>query len=683
MPRKLSHTTYYAMVILITMFSCQEPAENLNEDIALKNTLTQNSVGSGKEGDISSYFYNLTNSVNATFYRFGTNNFNLGYKEYIELLGTEPPVLTFKNFPEYLVEITPDDGDYTQRSSIDSLPLDTVVYSGSITINSNRVSDISTIIWKSDGAVEDQRYEISTSTSSAQTETIDYTDTLVAISYQAVIDTPLISTGLMYVDHSEWEDTTYNYHSSEIPFTATFNYENYQLGSNLYIYRKNTDCNENQSWDDAGTAVSNGVWDPAEAYYDNNGISGYQLSDPFEDRNCNGVRDTAEWYGDYGLDGLPNTSDTLEGNGRYDFGEPFEDRIDTLAVGERYTDANNNGQPESDELYILTERPNNILVSWEDLNEPRILNRIEYGDSLVDRWGMVHNDIIVAVPIIDIQNRSIHNIDSTVTLYTNKIIEYDPRSTSSNYDVAKTEWIDNFNNRNYDYLLFKTDDNVYQLTHPTYFVPEGFDNEFWATNELVDEILFYTVNGKIRDGEVVEESYYDTTALAIYKIEKSFTVESDTVTEPAKAVKYFNTDSGTVCYRGDGNVVADPSECLAADTTFLDCFKITRTKTITLIGNGVEFGLKDITWLARGMGIVRDESLFRWTEEFGSEEMWVGSSKWELGHLSVTGNSGAGRFMARRAMKKLNELQALPAMDNDPYQINHVYGFQRVGNQEN
>ncbi|NQV36801.1 MAG: hypothetical protein HQ509_02210, partial [Candidatus Marinimicrobia bacterium] len=634
----------------------------------------ETSIGDGNEGDISSYFYNFDNNVNAEFYLFDNTNFYLSYKEYLNLYGQPPPILTLRNFPDYLAEISPSDVQYTERTKIDTL-LEEIVLLDSIEILSENFTNIDVLNWNhNDPTVQnvgDQRYETLTSNGNTQSANILYSDTLQTRFYRAVVDTPIILSGIMFVDQSEWIDTTYVYSSSTIPFTQSFQYEKTQLNSELLIYRLNTDCNENRQWDAAGFVdTGNSIWDPAEAFLDHNGTPGYQIDEPFQDRNCNGDRDEAEEYTD------SNT------NGNYDLGEPFFEDTVLVEINERFTDVNGDGIAQPDELFVITQKPNNLLVSWEDLNNPRILAHIEPGDSLVDRWGTTHQNIIEFATINDVQNRTVDNLDSLVTLFTNQVIEHLPTHNGGDYFITKTEWTNYGGERFYDYLLFKEDNHVFKLTHPTYFTPDGFTSDFWSSNEIVDEVMFYTVNGRLRDGEVIEEEYFDSTSVAIYKIEKSFIVESDTITMPAKKVRAYDDNGTLVCYGDTELAVDDPSDCPAADTTFFDCFKITRTLTMTLIGNGVEFGSRDVTWLAKDMGIVRDEMYIRWTEPSGpfavDGEIWYGISKWELGTFISSSSSAMGKLLAKKHYRKLDEFELLPDFENDPYRINHVYGFQRV-----
>ena len=80
---------------------------------------------------------------------------------------------------------------------------------------------------------------------------------------------------------------------------------------------------------------------------------------------------------------------------------------------------------------------------------------------------------------------------------------------------------------------------------------------------------------------MIDTAYYDTTDIAIYFIEKSYEVESASVTVPAG-------------HRPSLDVPAK-------DTTFTEneCFKITMVTTMTMVGSGVDFGQKTISWLVK------------------------------------------------------------------------------------
>ncbi len=99
-----------------------------------------------------------------------------------------------------------------------------------------------------------------------------------------------------------------------------------------------------------------------------------------------------------------------------------------------------------------------------------------------------------------------------------------------------------------------------------------------------------------------------------------------------------------------------------------------------MIGTDVEYGEKNVTWLVKDYGIVKDELQIRWNEYPTSlSEQWVGLSRWELGRFSITSNGGSGlsNLMKRAHIVKLNELQTIPELDN-PFRVKRTAGLQRV-----
>ena len=79
-----------------------------------------------------------------------------------------------------------------------------------------------------------------------------YSDTFDVSAYWAIVDTPFIESGLLFVDSSEWNDTDYVFISDDpIRFLNTFEFVKQQLSDDSLVFRINTDCNDNGRWDDA------------------------------------------------------------------------------------------------------------------------------------------------------------------------------------------------------------------------------------------------------------------------------------------------------------------------------------------------------------------------------------------------------------------------------------------------
>ena len=661
--------------------SCEEPEKKKEETvIELINTLDQSDLG-GKTGYLSEYFYDFLTNYDIDFYRFTASYYTFDYEQYLNLFQDEPSVLSLHSFPEYLVEITPQETEFTERAQIDSLTTLGVIESGSLLISSTQFKNINTLVWDTDAEVDAQRYKPNNSDWIFDTTTVTYKDTLDVVAYRAVVDTPIIDQGVLFVDQNEWVDTTYEYIADErMEFNHTFNFERKQLNSDSLMFRINTDCNDNGSWDGAESEdTGNNIWDPAEPFYDLDDDDEKDTNEPYEDRNCNDVWDDAEVFTD------ANNNDT------YDEGETFEDQGNGLIdAAEPYTDLDGDNQPDNNELFLFNPIPNRLLVNWVNQNTTEVLTTIQPGDSLTSRWGHTYTNIIEVVDFNDSKTVTAVNKDSLVTLYTNQVVAHIIEDGGSeDYFIVKTEWEDvNTDGNDYDYLLFKQNEHIYKLVKPSFFKPYGFywsegqiDAGFWFKNQFEDEVVYYSANGILREGENVETSYYDTTTVAIYRIERSFLVEVEDVTVPAKSIRGFINDDGNVeCYANPVWPADNITDCPGADTTFVDAFKVTNTLTEIMIGTDVEYGEKNVTWLVKDYGIVKDELQIRWNEYPTSlSEQWVGLSRWELGRFSITSNGGSGlsNLLKRAHSVKLHDLQSIPEL-SDPFQIRSTAGLQRV-----
>ena len=89
-----------------------------------------------------------------------------------------------------------------------------------------------------------------------------------------------------------------------------------------------------------------------------------------------------------------------------------------------------------------------------------------------------------------------------------------------------------------------------------------------------------------------------------------------------------NTDTVLVTVFGEYHIeksyAVDTYSVRIADSTYF-CFRVTRIMTMTLIGPGLEYGEKNISWLADGIGIVKDDVYSRWSEPF-----WASGENWEV-----------------------------------------------------
>ena len=124
--------------------------------------------------------------------------------------------------------------------------------------------------------------------------------------------------------------------------------------------------------------------------------------------------------------------------------------------------------------------------------------------------------------------------------------------------------------------------------------------------------------------------------------------------------------------------------CPPMDTTLTNAFKITRTKTITMIGTGVEFGLRNTIWLGSAgenqpLGIVKDQLEGRWSEPFYQEygSGWATMSCVYLKSFRKSESESSGLLRLFQPIKRLslNQLVGQEKFDNEPYVAKQSYGI--------
>ena len=119
----------------------------------------------------------------------------------------------------------------------------------------------------------------------------------------------------------------------------------------------------------------------------------------------------------------------------------------------------------------------------------------------------------------------------------------------------------------------------------------------------------------------------------------------------------------------------------------LKTFKITKTKTITMLGHGLEFGLRNTIWLGSEgtedpLGIVKDKLEIRWSEPYWEEygSSWSTMSILELRSLRKSEPVLPRLFGIFEPTKKvsLKELGEDDGFNNDPYIASPSYGLHRL-----
>ena len=693
---------FYLIILLFSLvivLNCDEPLENNNTE-GLTDTRGQSSVGNGLIGSVDEYFYDFDNEIDATFLNWGYTNL-----QNPDLLppNIEDDALSFRTFPSITIEndnydplndstfsgyyeITYSDLDSSEIVSLFTRTELEIILDTTVTIEDSlevdQFKNKLNIKWDSDikryVTEKDDDWTIPKSL-------FEFVDTMDIKEYHVVVDTNVtdIQGITLYVDidqlvKTETENLTIDPFSGEpVPhvYGDSISYTKKEFAPDSLQYITHCDCRYNGNIDLAETVIedscSYGIWngtycdepnglqDIAETFRDDNDNSTWDEGELYKDWNCNNQWDDAEptteieciagiWLEDEGFCDIPN--------GKWDDDETMFNGH----VGE------------------LSERPDNLLVDYSNPENPTIVDSIACGDSLKLKWGEEYYKVIVENEYSDWVQTNIDDVDYIETIWTNNIIDQTYTNGSSEYYVTKTEWYDEGNNRQYDYHLFKQDEFVVsKLEHPSYFLPDGafagfghgaweegtydpFVDGFWFEEFAIDVPLYFTYSGQFRDGEIVQSDTTIVTPIAIYNIEKSYKVESDTVTVP---LSYTVDDT------------------LEFSHTFFDeesCFKITRELNMIMIGSGVEYGEKNITWIAKGFGIVKDEVYIRWTEpSWVGGHQWFPYSKWEIASFSEN-EAPLGRGFNNSDYIKLNELKNLPEVNNDPFQKRRTVGLHRV-----
>ena len=728
----------------------QDNSTQENDSNTFGNTLNDDLTGS--QGSITDYFYNFEDDIDAKFFRYDPSLMAAfpHYLDYYNLSGETPPELGYRTFPNHLVSMTPsDESQFTERHYIDSLSVQDSIVPDSVLMTSTSFKNLEKLEWDLLADPSLQRYKLVNSDWVQADTMLYFSDTFDVSAYWSVVDTPFIDEGLLFVDSSEWFDTNYVFLADDqIRFISNFEFDKQQLSADSLVFRINTDCNDNGEWDagenplvdyngdgeyealyeyednnnngeyDAGDNViedynndgvysiayefedrGNGIWDPEEPYFDINGNEVFNNSEPYQDRNCNEIWDDAE----------PRVNNESDCAGLGTFIEDevggFCDRGNKIFdLDEEYIskDTDGDGTPE-EYFYVLGDKPNNLIVDYTDSENPAVLLEINLGDNIIDRWGREYFDLIESIEFNDLKQQYVDDVDSLVTLFTREKIGHINGGSLSpdDYYITKSEWVKNSGSgseRFYNYHIFHEPKHLNQVVYPSYFLPVGFyfqpkeiNNGFWSGQNLESEVLYYTYQGSLRDGEHVDTAYYDTTDIAVYFIEKSYDVESDSVTVPAAIKTFASIGDGNFQCLATGSIVADGNECPPADTTFNKCFKVTQIMTMTMLGSGVEFGQRTESWLAYKKGLVKSEIYIRWTEHpYNSDwtqngppdennEAWVGLNKIELTSLDVTPSSGVFRKLTQPVHTiELRDIGNHPDFDFEPLRVSAQKGIQTI-----
>ena len=743
--------SHWLIAFSLCQIACEKEDPKTNDDsISFTNTLGDNL--SGDQGNITDYFYNFEDEIEAEFFRFDPNLMKSyeSYSQYYEETGRIPTILDYRSYQNHLIAMTPaDEAQYTVRHYIDSLSVQDSIVPDSVLMQSTPFKNLESLYWNLEAEPSLQRYKLVNSDWILADTTLYYSDTFDVSAYWAVVDTPFIDAGLLFVDSDQWYDTNYVFMADEqLRFINNFEFTKQQLSSDSLVFRVNTDCNDNGELDSAEITiedyngdglytllyeyddnnsngiydsgddiiedydgnetysvayefedVGNGIWDPEEPFFDIDSDGIHSIDEPYQDRNCNEIWNDAEirvssesecdGIGTYTVD--PDGGFCDKGNKIYDQDELFTSK-----------DTDGDGTFEK-LLYVIGDKPNNLIVDYTDPENPEVKLEIGLGNDITNRWGIEYTNLIETIDFNDLKQQYKEDVDSLITLFTKEKIGHitSDNIIADDYYITKSNWSKTSGSKTdyfYNYHIFHEPNHLNQVDYPSYFLPLGFyynpkdiNDGFWHGNRMESEVLYYTSSGQLRDGEQVDTAYYDTTGIGVYYMEKSYQVESSTVTVPAAVKTFSDNGDGTYNCLGSSEILSDGSECPSVDTTFTNCFKVTQLMTMTMVGSGVEFGQRTESWLGYKKGLLKSEIQVRWTEHPYDEnntpngppdennEAWLGLNRMELKSMNVTESGSVFRKLTQPAQTvELRDLGDHPDFDFEPYRKTAQIGIQTL-----
>ena len=109
-------------------------------------------------------------------------------------------------------------------------------------------------------------------------------------------------------------------------------------------------------------------------------------------------------------------------------------------------------------------------------------------------------------------------------------------------------------------------------------------------------------------------------------------------------------------------------------------FKIVRTKTLTMVGNGVEMGTRNTIWLAEGLGIVKDKLEVRWSEAYweAPDSGWKEYSRLELQALRSHDPFLYRNIFSPLKVVGLHQFGDQDGLDYEPYSPQPSFGLHRL-----
>lgn len=523
-----------------------------------------------------------------------------------------------------------------------------------------------------------------------------------------------------YFDQTELSLKDSVYTSIDTSFIKSFSFNKWVLGTDSLIFKISTDCNDNGQKDLAEATITqseclnigfwnedelycdrgNGVQDPGEPWIDINpeedpdhGV--YNLGEDYLDRNCNGRRDGAEGIISSEcpitiIDGL-DTLTTGYWTGTFcDLGNFQKDAEEECIDGA--------SSCEISDLYEMGSqlKPATMMASWDSENNTWVeqermvvdegalpgpsdndttyvsagtgFRYIYKNDSITPRWFDESYQLIVEASQEVIKTKQISLVDSVRAVYSYPFIENMIAEESVDYNIFKTSWYDS-DGRQANYFLNRKAENgdIVSLEHDSYFslpvttpganIDGGDYSNYLVFDEFpIERTYLYTYGGMLRDGEF-HQTYrqgYSPETFAYYDIYETYEVSHESVILPLDTVL--------------DDIFPDSEYQLD------DVFKITRTRKTVMLGPDLEIVEENKVWLAKGIGIVKDEVSFR----FNEPDDFDGYYKLELSNcnycdeMSFTDRSG---LFDNRIEVDFNTMNSVDTYD-DQYKKVRTYGLQ-------
>ena len=741
-------------ILVLFMVGCEEESNSSSNETVDVNTLGHSSLGHN-EGVFSDYFLYLSSDFNAKFFYYQKDGSVANTVLNPGLLNPNRDTLNLRTFSDFILKVEPQDlsaqtsvsvfdettdgcsvisdacPDIDEDGTLSNISLvEDIPQVDSLIIYSHQFSSILKLEWD----VEDNRYkpvleeyEYVNGSSEYTSQWLQDLDTIYvddsvykydSLIYMTPLDTILTSpVGQFYFDQSEYIKRDSIYTVSDIELSKTFNFTRNILASDSVMYRVNTDCNLDGVWSTAENKLidynsdgdridvvyefndinSNGILDDGEnTIFDYNtdgdledilfefedlGNSTIDGAEVFWDSNSDGIRDPFEPFEDLNCNGEWDAAEGEDlGNGIWDSAEYFEDD-------------NSNGLWDSgEELSKINDAAVNLLVDYTDPDSPQAVSSIIATTEIKLRGDSETHTPIISEDIVDVVIKTIPEIDSVRTTFSNKVISQITDSTlfDRDYKILKSQYPNNSSTRNYNYNILDNNDNeVVRLHYPSYFLPYGFYTQpsqisdgFWYEDFLVLEPIFYTHNGNIREGEHVRFDSVYVTSHGDYHVETDYLVEKPaSVLVPMKRLLVdANSDTCRVTSTNPYPSCIEGFDVSSFDSTLTDCYSIIKTITMTMLGSGVEFGQRTTTTLAKDLGVVKENIEIRWSEQIGIDgQVWSDYSSIALNDLRVNSELARTQGILNNLIgrTKIN-IEELNQLDGDPFIKGRSTGIQPV-----